>query len=364
MRQLFAAILVGAAVTGTACGQDPKKPADDQPAAKQPAGKLGIGDTAPPLKVTKWVQGDEVKGFDKDKVYVVEFWATWCGPCIRAMPHLNELHDEYKGKGLVVIGLTSKDPNNSQKAVEEFVAKNGKRFTYRFAYCDDRDTDKAYMEASGQDGIPCTFIVGKDGKVAWIGHPMELDDVLPLVMDGKWDGKKSVDALAAVRKELEDALTEGQKDPAKGLAGLTAFVGKHPEYAARDQFMVQRMVLTMQAKKFDDAKALAEGMIALAEKKKKAAPAAFAGMILGDKQLNPDKKFLDVALKGVDLALKLEPTDIGLALSSMDVYLAAGKKEQAEAAGKTAVTAAAAQGDKVKEQVEAIIKKKLEGEKK
>lgn len=358
MRKLFVAALFGSALAGAACGQDPKKPAEEP---KQPAKKLGIGDAAPALKVTKWVQGEEVKGFDKDKVYLVEFWATWCGPCIRAMPHLNELHDEYKDKGLVVIGLTSKDPNNSQKAVEEFVAKNTKKFTYRFAYCDDRDTDKAYMEASGQDGIPCSFVVGKDGKIAWIGHPMELDDVLPLVMAGKWEGKKSADGLAATRKELDDILESAQKDPAKGLDGLTAFVGKHPEYATRDQFMVQRMVLTMQAKKFDDAKALAEGMIALAEKKKKATPAAFAGMILGDKQLNPDKKFLDVAVKGIDLALKLETTDIGLALSSIDVYLAAGKKAEAEAAGKMALAAAATQDPKIKERVEELVKQKLAG---
>jgi hypothetical protein len=281
------------------------------------------------------------------------------------MPHLKELQDEYKAKGLVVIGLTSKDERgNDQKSVETFVAKNGKKFDYRFAYCGDRTTDEAYMEASGQEGIPCSFVIGKDGRIAFIGHPMELDDVLPLVMDGKWEGKKSADALAAVRKELEDIVEAGQKDAVKGVDGLTAFVGKHPEYAARDQFMIQRMVMTMQAKKFDDAKALAEGMIALAEKKKKPTPAAFAGMILADKQLNPDKKHLDVALKGVDLALKLETTDIGLALSSIDVYLVAGKKEQAEAAGKLAIAAAANEDAKTKEQVEGIVKKKLEGEKK
>lgn len=350
MRQLFAAALLGSAIVGAAAAQD-KKPT------------LGIGDAAPPLAVTKWLQGEEVKGFAKDKVYVVEFWATWCGPCIAAMPHLNELQAEYKAKGLEVIGLTSKDPNNSQKAVEEFVAKNGKKFSYRFAYCDDRATDKAYMEAAGQDGIPCSFVIGKDGKIAFIGHPMELDDVLPLVLDGKWEGKKSADALAAVRKELDGILESSDKDPAKAADALTAFVGKNPSYATRDQFLIQRLVLTMQAKRYDDGKAQAEAMIATAEKKGKAAPAAFAGMILGDKTLNPDKKFLDVAVKGVDLALKLETTDISLALAAIDVYLAAGKPDAAAAAGKLATVAAAEKGDKVKDQVEKIVKQKL-GEKK
>lgn len=352
MRPFFAAALFGLALVGAASGQDPKKPA------------LGIGDTAPPLKVTKWLQGEECKEFAKDKVYVVEFWATWCGPCIAAMPHLNELQKEYKAKGLEVIGLTSKDPNNSQKAVEEFVAKNGKKFSYRFAYCDDRDTDKAYMEAAKQDGIPCSFVIGKDGKIAFIGHPMELDDVLPLVLDGKWEGKKSADALAAVRKELDDIMEGGQKDAAKALDQLNGFVAKHPEYAGRDQFQIQRLVMTLQAKKFDDAKVQAEAMIALAEKKAKPTPAAFAGMILGDKGLNPDHKHLDVAVKGVDLALKLEPSDISLALAAIDVYLAAGKKDSAEAAAKLASNAAADKGEKVVEQVQKIIKQKMEGMKK
>lgn len=364
MRQLFAAALLGSAIAGAACGQEKKPAAEPPPKAGVPAAKLAVGDVAPPLKVTKWLQGEEVKAFAKDKVYVVEFWATWCGPCIKAMPHLNELQAEYKVVGLEVIGLTSKDPNNSQMAVEEFVTKNGKKFTYRFAYCDDRDTDKAYMEASGQDGIPCSFVIGKDGKIAFIGHPMELDDVLPLVLEGKWDGKKSADALAATKKELDDILEAGQKDAAKALDGLTAFVGKYPEYAGRDQFLIRRMVLTMQAKKFDDAKVQAEAMIALAEKKKKATPAAYAGMILGDKGLNPDKKHLDVAVKGVDLALKLEPKDISLALAAIDVYLAAGKPDAAAAAGKQAMDAATGESPKVMEQVQKAVKEKLAGVKK
>ena len=68
------------------------------------AAELKVGDPAPKLQVGKWVQGDPVKEFDKSKAYIVEFWATWCGPCRVSIPHLNEVHKKYKDKGLIVIG--------------------------------------------------------------------------------------------------------------------------------------------------------------------------------------------------------------------------------------------------------------------
>ncbi|MEW6159787.1 MAG: TlpA disulfide reductase family protein, partial [Verrucomicrobiota bacterium] len=63
---------------------------------------LKLGNPAPKLQTGKWVQGEPVKEFEKGKVYVVDFWATWCGPCKATIPHLNELYQKFKDKGLMV----------------------------------------------------------------------------------------------------------------------------------------------------------------------------------------------------------------------------------------------------------------------
>src|SRR5687768_18428561 len=72
--------------------------------AAEPTPTLKVGSPAPKLQVGQWVQGEPVTTFERDKVYIVEFWATWCGPCRTTIPHLNKLHTKYKERGLIVIG--------------------------------------------------------------------------------------------------------------------------------------------------------------------------------------------------------------------------------------------------------------------
>ena len=158
---------------------------------------LKVGDAAPPLQVSKWVQGAPVTGFDRDHAYIVEFWATWCGPCRVSIPHLNEIHTKFKDKGLIVIGQDVWE--KSPEAVDPFIKKMGDKMTYRVALDLVPDGEKAegkmaatWMKAAGQNGIPTAFVLDKQSKIAWIGHPMELNESLVAqVLDGTFDVQKA-----------------------------------------------------------------------------------------------------------------------------------------------------------------------------
>jgi thiol-disulfide isomerase/thioredoxin len=205
--------------------KDTKKAAD---ADDEAAPTLHMGDKAPQLSVEEWVKGEPVTGFDKGKTYIVEFWATWCGPCIAAMPHLTETAKEYKDKGVTVIGVASSERGTKKlEKVKKFVDDKGEGMGYKVAYDDDRSMAKTWLDAAGQSGIPCTFIVNGDGKVAWIGHPMEMDEPLKKIVDGTWDlaaesakAKKAADAAARSQKlqeQVQEAMQNGDQDKALKL---------------------------------------------------------------------------------------------------------------------------------------------------
>src|SRR5215467_1663318 len=125
------------------------------------AATLKAGDPAPKLRPGRWIQGEPVKGFEKGKAYIVEFWATWCGPCRASIPHLNETYQKYKNKGLIVIGQNCGERDES--LVAPFVQKMGEKMTYRVAL-DDKSGDKkgkmaeTWMEAAGRNSIPSAFL--------------------------------------------------------------------------------------------------------------------------------------------------------------------------------------------------------------
>lgn len=107
---------------------------------------------------------------------VVEFWATWCGPCRRSIPELTRLQAQYAPKGVAFIGVTSESPEVAQP----YVTKMGDEMNYTVVADYQGRTSYAYASLYNVGSIPHAYIVGPDGKIEWHGHPMERDFVLTL----------------------------------------------------------------------------------------------------------------------------------------------------------------------------------------
>lgn len=206
-----------------------------EPVSARATARLKTGDDAPPLVAAKWFKGEPVTAFKPGHVYVVEFWATWCGPCRAAMPHLSALAGKYKGRA-TVIGfdvqelIAGKDKNGDYiTKVENFVKNLGDGMDYTVA-ADVREGVmwNTWMKAAGLGGIPSSFVVDQQGKIAWIGHPTGLEDVLELVVEGRYDeaSKAKLDAarvekrnrITALREQLEALKTSGDKGGAIRVA--------------------------------------------------------------------------------------------------------------------------------------------------
>jgi thiol-disulfide isomerase/thioredoxin len=161
------------------------------PQNKQPP-SLYLGDPAPPLRVREWIKGKPVQRFEKGKVYVLEFWATWCTPCKAAMPHLSALAREYKDI-VTILGIdVMEKKTTSIEKVKAFVDSMGLRMDYHVAAEDSNFMMAGWLDASGEQGIPKTFVVNAEGRLSWIGHPKDLDKVLRKIVNNTWDIKEAL----------------------------------------------------------------------------------------------------------------------------------------------------------------------------
>ena len=207
--------------------------ADDKPAAI-----FGVGDNPPALKLGGFVKGEPFADFQPGTVYVVEFWATWCRPCLDQMPHFNDLQKANPKVVFLWVDVWDKD----QEAVKAFVKRMGDKMSFAVALdsgCDEEGTGvmaKTWLPSLGGKGLPSTVIVDAAGKVAWMGAPNDVDKPLKAVVAGTWD-------IAAAAKEqklrrqveqtvekfdarIQKALDAGPVETSKVLAEYSAALDK------------------------------------------------------------------------------------------------------------------------------------------
>jgi TonB family protein len=130
----------------------------------------------------------------KGKVTLLDFWASWCGPCVRELPHIEKLHRDFKDRGLVVLGV-----NNEEAEVARSFIKN-KGYTFTSLVDEGREVAMKY----GVSGIPHVFVIGREGKVKW--HAL-----------GYGPGRE-IDLRSAVEKALKGVDTPASVSTRRGAS--------------------------------------------------------------------------------------------------------------------------------------------------
>lgn len=237
------ACTAGLAASPVALAAEPEAPT--AAAAEAPAPKLAdllkdvekpelwIGARAPELQIAEFMRGEPVTGFEKGHVYVVEFWATWCGPCIRAFPHLAELQETYNemdGAEVTIIGVNIWERSEGQ-ARRDTVANFVERHTemqYTVALEEGTSMSETWMRPAGRNGIPAAFIVDQTGTIAWMGHPMGMDEPLAQIVSGEYDAATAADSawemqlVQTAAQRLQESAGEGDFDAAIPLGRAIA----------------------------------------------------------------------------------------------------------------------------------------------
>jgi len=334
----------------------PEKP--EEKATEKMSNVLGVGCQAPALRVSRWLQGPEEKEFAKNQIYVIHFWSVWCDPSISMMPQLGALQKEYREKGVKIIAFSNGDERgNSLDSVSAFVTKRSPKLGFKFAYADDGKTYDTWIWAEKRS-IPCSFVIGKDGRIAYVGHPMYLVEVLPKVVAGTWS-KMDLTQLAKVENEVAEvfnALTG--TNPEESLNVLTEFQKNHPRLAAATYFVSPRISLLLKTKKDAEARKSAEDAIAKAIEDDDTIMLAKVSAVLRSPDARNNRDLLALSLKAAEAWQKTAGEKDMFALWNLaESYFVLGEREKARVFGAKAIDASVGESEAMKKYIQQQIKK-------
>lgn len=180
------------------------------PGAVKPA-PLRIGDPAPALGLGPFFKGEPVQRLEKGKMYLLEFWATWCTPCKMLVPHLSQVARTYRDRVTVIAVDVAEQGHEGEPysanlgKMQRFMKGAAAGMDYAVTMDDDQRTmEKTWLEASS-GGFPSAILVDREGRIAWMGYPGEtLPEVLDLALEGKLDGA-AIARLAARERGIQKA---------------------------------------------------------------------------------------------------------------------------------------------------------------
>lgn len=186
-----------------------------KPPASTPAASAGFPSPSGKVKSATDRRGERMPDFEVDqwittrpppperKLLVIDFWATWCGPCVAAIPHMNELATKFEDIAQCV-GISDEQPASFQQGLAR-IGKDLSSFQYSLALAPNGKLKRFF----GVTGIPHCVIVSSDGFVRWQGHPASLSEEM---------FRQFADAQRALNKTLPASTehkTDGSSAPRK-----------------------------------------------------------------------------------------------------------------------------------------------------
>jgi thiol-disulfide isomerase/thioredoxin len=199
-------------------------------AGSQPSWAVGVGDK--PELSGKSGTGEKLSLSQfSGKIVVVDFWATWCGPCMAEAPHMVEVNKKYSAEGLQMLGVSLDSDAQNMMAVAK---EKGLAWPQIFG-----GQNAPQASAWGVNGIPATFVLGPDGSVLWSGHPAAgLDEAIkkafkehpPILVD-----PKVVAEATAELGHVQSAIA------GKDFTGAMKLLSKVPAAASKDKQFAEQL---------------------------------------------------------------------------------------------------------------------------
>jgi thiol-disulfide isomerase/thioredoxin len=159
---------------------------------------IKVGEKAPVINITHWIKNVPDDKILTDKYIVLEFWATWCGPCIAAVPHMNEIQDKFKNDDLIFLSLTDENIEKVERTL--------KRVDFKSTVVSDISKKTLIEFGNGKNGLeayPLTVLIDNTGIIQWIGEPNQLSEELMQSFLAGSDSKSSLSKISSKNKIIE-----------------------------------------------------------------------------------------------------------------------------------------------------------------
>ncbi len=193
--------------------------------SRSAAAQISIGQPFPAPSSIEWIKGPPLLEFERGRVYLVDFWATWCPPCMAMIPHTNDIARRYANRGVTVLGIAVLS-DHGPVSPTLFVKEAGERMSYAVG----EDTSGLYTNhvrtPSGAISLPTLVLIDREGRIAWKRHGFDLNGLEPAleqVLAGSWDLDQAVESQHrfAARKSEATQLVHRLAGPEESVASIS-----------------------------------------------------------------------------------------------------------------------------------------------